>query len=322
MRIFRRKFNYLKAEIFYVRRLLEEGYGPRYWWPYVKNAYFGNYLVKRMPACAYEPNSEIELHTICHTQGVWMLYWMVRSLIGHTGLKPVIVIHDGGLDQNAVKTIAMKLPTAKIMFYKDNAERLQGVPGLPEIIKEAGINGHFFLTKLINPVVFSRAKRLLVTDIDILYYQPPTEIIDFMNGNSQYDALVQQGPEGVSPQGVPYGSFDLMVDDYYSDKYRLKEKDIARLNGGYILVRKDKLTIDKLAEFLEHNKRPLKDYFLEMSAWACLLAQMNYKILPHNRYQIKCGVGDQTIMKHFTSPRRHEMFAYGIDKARENIGKK
>jgi len=44
--------------------------------------------------------------------------------------------------------------------------------------------------------------------------------------------------------------------------------------------------------------------------------------LPSNRYQVKYRVNDQTVMKHFTSPRRYEMFAYGIDKARENIGKK
>lgn len=303
-------------------RLLHEGFGPRYWWPYVKNAYFGNYIVKYMPACKYEPNPEIELHTICHSQGLWMMYWMVRSLIGHTGLRPAIFIHDGGLSPDALKTIQLKFPTAKVMLYKENSKRLESVPGLPEIIKKAGTQGHFFLTKLINPLVFSRAKRLLVSDIDILYYKPPTELIDFMSGKSQYDAMVQQGPEGFSLKGAPYGVFDLGVDDYYSDKYRLKDKDISKLNGGYIMVRKDKLSTGQLAEFLEHNQRPLKDYFLEMSAWACLLAQMNYKLLPVDRYQIKSRISEATVMKHFTSPRRYEMFAYGIDQARKSIAKK
>jgi len=35
------------------------------------------------------------------------------------------------------------------------------------------------------------------------------------------------------------------------------------------------------------------------------------------KYIIKGGIKENTVIKHFTSPRRHEMYAYGIDKARE-----
>ena len=46
------------------------------------------------------------------------------------------------------------------MFKDETTKRIMAMPDVPEIIKKARRECHFFLDKLINPVVFSKAKKL------------------------------------------------------------------------------------------------------------------------------------------------------------------
>mgnify|MGYP001611517551 FL=1 len=77
--------------------------------------------------------------------------------------------------------------------------------------------------------------------------------------------------------------------------------------------------MDQMAEYLEHSKRLPEDYFSEMGFFACVLSQLNFKFLSTEEYIIKGPLTDKVVMKHYTSPRRYEMFAYGIDKVRQAI---
>ncbi|OGN07927.1 MAG: hypothetical protein A3C61_03400 [Candidatus Yanofskybacteria bacterium RIFCSPHIGHO2_02_FULL_39_10] len=308
-------FRRIKTELFYLKRLLEEGYGPSYWWPYVKNRFFGNYLFTYLPRYDYVADPDLELHTICsrHGQGLWMFAWMLSSFIFHSKLRPVVVIHDDGtIDKATEKLIQSKFPNTKVMFRDETTKRILEMPGIPEIIKKSRLECHFFLDKLVNPAVFSKAKKIIVSDSDILFYKSPTELIDFLNGSSGCDAVMQR-------QLGDTIEFDLMMDDFYTEKYKLKDNPVAMLNGGYLAVNMDKLSIDQLAECLEHTKMPFTDYFIEMRSWACLISQMNFKFLPPDRYAIKGFLNDGMAMKHYTSPRRYEMFAYGIDMAKKSM---
>lgn len=308
-------YKYIKTEAFFIRRLFELGYGPRYWWPYTKNRFFGNYLFSRLPRCNYVASPDLELHTICsrHGQGLWMFAWMIRSFLFHSKLKPVVVIHDDGtIDKATAELIKDKFPNTIIMFRDETTKRIMAMPDLPEIIKKARKESHFLLDKLMNPTIFSGAKKIIISDIDILFYKTPVEVIDFVEGRTSHDALIQR-------QAGDVFDFDLMMDDYYTEKYKLKDNPVSLLNGGYLMINRDKLSIGQLAECLAHIKRPFSDYFIDMSICACILAQTNFEFLSPERYAIKGFLNNKMVMKHYTSPRRYEMFAYGIDKARKII---
>lgn len=308
-----KKFNNLKRELFFIRRLLEEGYGPRYWWPYIKNRFFWPLLFRRLPKFEYVADPDLELHTVSNKKDLWMLAWMLRSFLAMSKLRPIVIIHDDGTwDKATEELVQSKFPNTKVMFRDETTKRIMEMPDVPEVIKKAKTECHFFLDKLINPVVFSKAKKLIVNDTDILYYKFPTEVVDFLSGRTGYDALVQ-------PQVKGGEKFDLMMDDFYMDKYKLKENKISFMNGGYLMVDKDKINMDQLAEYLSHTRRPLSDYFIEMAGWACILGQLNFEFLPPERYAIKGFLNDEMAMKHYTGPRRYEMFAYGIDKAKQTI---
>src|SRR3989344_5113531 len=311
----KKTINNLKLELFFIRRLLQEGYGPKYWWPYAKNRFFGNYLFHYLPRYEYIADPDTELHTVCSSRHLWMLSWMLRSFFIQSGLKPSIIIHDdGSIDKSVAELIQSKFSNVTIMFQDETAKQILEMPDVPAIIKKARTSSHFFLDRLINVAVFSKAKRILLSDVDILYFRPPAEVIDFMTGKTDFEALGQQSPESSEP-------YDLKMDDYCDKKYKLAEKRLYRMNGGYLMLDRQKLNVSQIVEYLEHVQMPFTDYFIEMSGWACVLAQLNFKYLSPHKYAIKGRLNDTMIMKHFTSPRRYEMFAYGIDKARENIDK-
>lgn len=266
-----------------------------------------------VPKFDYQADPDLELHTICNKKDLWMLVWMLRSFLTLSKLRPVIVITDDGtLDKATEKLIQSKFSNVKIMFKDETTKRIMAMPDVPEIIKKARRECHFFLDKLINPVVFSKAKKIIITDTDILFYKFPTEVVDFVNGRTNYDALVQR-------QGKGEVEFDLMMDDFYMEKYKLKESNVSFMNGGYLMIDKEKVGMNQLTEFFSHTRRPLSDYFIEMAGWACILGQSNFAFLPPERYAIKGFLNNEMVMKHYTSPRRYEMFAYGIDKAEQAI---
>ncbi len=306
--------NGLKLEIFLIRRLLQEGFGPRYWWPYIKNRFFGNYLFRYLPRCDYEADPEIELHITCSKKHLWMFAWMVRSFLAMSNLKPAIVIHDEGtMDPATADLIHRKFSNVTIMLRDETTKRILEMPDVPEIIKTARRNCHFFLDKLVDSAIFSKAKKIILSDCDILYFAPPTEVIDFLTGKTNLEGLCQQSLESSEP-------YDLRIDDYYMQKYHIQEKRLWLMNGGYLMLDRQKLTVGQLAEYLEHVQMPFTDYFIEMSGWACILAQLNFKYLSPDKYMIKGRLHAGTVMKHFTSPRRYEMFAYGIDEIRKKLG--
>ncbi|MBI2065063.1 MAG: hypothetical protein HYT62_03375 [Candidatus Yanofskybacteria bacterium] len=305
----------IKTELFYLKRLIEEGYGPSYWRAYFKNRFFGNYLFTYLPRYDYVADPDLEMHTICsrHGQGLWMFAWMLTSFLFHSKLRPVVIIHDDGtIDKDTEKLIQSKFPNTKVMFRDETTKRILEMPDIPEIIKRSRLECHFFFDKLTNALLFSKAKKLIVSDSDILYYGEPTEVVDFVLGRSDCDAMAQRhiGDDI---------DFILRMDDYYTNKYDLRDNKVALLNGGYLIIDKDKFSIDQLAEYLTHTERPLNDYFIEMEGWTCLFAQVDYKFLSTDRYAIKGLLNNNMVMKHYTSPRRYEMFAYGIDMARKSM---
>jgi len=116
-----KNFNDLKKELFLVRRLLEEGYGPRYWWPYVKNRFLWRIILPWVPKFDYKADPNLELHTICNKKELWMLVWMLRSFLVMSKLRPVIVINDDGtLDKATADLIHSKFSNVKIIFSDFN----------------------------------------------------------------------------------------------------------------------------------------------------------------------------------------------------------
>ena len=86
-----------------------------------------------------------------------------------------------------------------------------------------------------------------------------------------------------------------------------------------MVLNKNKITADMLLEFFDNADGPINSYLIEMTGWAFLLNHTKFCFLPIERYHIKGGLMSETVAKHFTNPRRHEFYAYGIDEVRKRM---
>lgn len=297
----------IKVELFFIFRLFRDGL-VLYLFRYCKNRFFGTYLLRKLSKFEYVTDSKIELHALCQKKDLWMLASSLRSFLYHSGLRPHIVIHDdGSIDDESAQLIESKFGGLRVLRKKEADALIKNFPGMTEKVINYRTNGHIMIMEFMDIFLLSKAETVVVYDSDILFYKKPEEVINFFNNDNRFDALIS----------TQYGTYDLKMDDYYSQKYELENKKVGYMNPGLIVYKKESIKFDKFLEYFDHTRRDIKDYFVGMTAWGCLISQTNFNFLPIEKYTIKWRPKENTVMKHFTSPRRHELYAYGIDLARK-----
>jgi len=300
-------FKKLRIELFFIARLFRDGL-LFHFFQYCKNRFFGEYLLKKLSKFEYTPDITIELHSLCQKKDLWMLACSLRSFLYHSGLHPYIIVHDdGSIDDEAVKLIESKFSGLLVLRKKEADELIKNFPGITEKVLNYRTEGHIMMMEFMDIFLLSGAENVIVYDSDILFYKKPEEVVNFFGDYNYLDALI-------SPQ---YGTYDLKMDDYYSQKYNLENKKVGYMNPGLIVYKKEAIRFDKFLEYFDHTIRDIKDYFVGMTAWGCLVSQTNFNFLPIEKYKIKWRPNVNTVMKHYTGPRRHELYAYGIDLARK-----
>jgi len=297
----------IRKEAFFIKKLFSQRYEMTFYFNYFKNKFFGATLLARLPSYKCNVDSKLSLHILCQEEDVGMIEWSVRSFLEHTGLCPRIIIHDDGtMTKKSALLLEKRFSNLRVLFKKDALRALSENPGFKGIIKKFSEGGHKVLIQLIDIFLLSDTEKVILMDGDVLFFKQPQELIDFVNGRYPYDAMVSW----------QNGNYDLVINDEYSKKYSVRERKAPEMNPGLIVYNKSSISLDKLVEFLNNTKRNYNDYFLAMTGWACLLSQSNYKFFSEDKYIIKGRPTGETVMKHFTNPRRHEFFGYGIDLSR------
>lgn len=302
-------FKRLKLELFYIKRLLQEGYGPSYWWPYFKNRFFGDILASRVPPVSCKPRSDFAVHILSQKHALWMLIWVIKSFLYYSKLCPQIIIHDeGSFDAKTVKLLESKFSNLKIVTRQEADRKIMSRTDLTDAFKKYRNAGNNILLKLTDIILLSEAKKIMVLDNDILFLGTPTEIIDFVEGRSLYDALITEGSR-----------MNIGIKDDYAAKYKIYEQKADFVNTGIVLFNKEVFSVKKLFEYFDNTLLDPHDYFIEAAGYSCLLAQCNFGLLPGDKYKVKGIPQDNDVIKHFTSARRYELYAYGIDMIRKKI---
>ncbi len=298
----------IKKELFLITKLFSQRYKLSNYFSYFKYRFFGNRILAKLPKSEGQSIQDFSVHILCQEGDAEMVEWSIRSFIKFSGLCPQIIIHDDGtLTDQSVHQLESRLNNVKVLRKNKALEMLESHPDFIGKIKEFSKRGHKVMIQLIDIYFLSATSKVMLLDGDVLFFKKPDEILDFISGKSAYNALVSR----------QYGTYDLRVDEYYSEKYKIIEREAGYMNPGIILFNKSSVTLEMFKEFFEHTKRQPDDYFLPMSGWGCLLSQVNSKFLSENRYIMKGRPNEDTIAKHFTGPRRHEFYAYGIELSRK-----
>lgn len=299
----------ISVELFFISRLLRDNLILRI--PaYLKNRFCGFYLLKKLSKLEYSADDTLELHSLCQKNDLWMLACSLRSFLYHSKLCPKIFIHDdGSIDEESAKLIESKFSSLKVLRKGYADEQTRNFPGMTEKVLNYRDKGHVMIMQFMDIFLLSRAENIIVYDSDILFFQKPKEIVNFFQESSSLDALISEQS----------GTYDLKMDEYYYEKYDLDKKRVGYMNPGLIVYKKNAIKFERFLEYFDHTHRDIKDYFMGMTAWGCLVSQTNFSFLPKDSYHIKGRLSGDTVMKHFTSPRRHELYAYGINEALKRI---
>ena len=300
----------IKEELFFIKETIRYGYGWSGVLKYLINKFWNSGAIYNLKLPDYKLIDGVEIHMLCRKKDSDMLAWSLTSFINQSGICPKIVVHDdGSFDKNTVNKLESKFPELKVLSLEKADRLINNMTGLSSRLLEYRSNGHKLIHKLIDVFLLSQSEKVMVIDSDILFFSYPQEILEFICGNSDYDSLITKNS----------GSYDLELLESYFRKHDILRGSADYMNSGLILYKKNKIELDKLLEYFENTQRMPSDYLVEMSGWACLIAQTKFMFLPPDRYPIKGKLSQNVVMKHFTNPRRHEFYIYGIDMVREEI---
>ncbi len=292
--------------------MIQYRYGPIKWYRYIKNKFFPVFLVRRVKSITSNHEDDFEWHILSHKIGLWMTYWTIRSFMYQSGLCPRVIVHDDGtIDPATARMFESKFSNVRVLLRGDANRQFSVLSDVPDIIKRARTSKNFYILMFLDHFFLSASRRVMVSDNDILFFQRPQEIIDFMAGKSDVDAMYFIGWDE--------NRNELPIDETYKKKYTSVLDDAARLNSGLMIFDKSKVKTDRVAEYFEHAT-DFDHHLIEQSGWGMILSQIPHAFFPEATYRLRGGVKPPVIFKHFTKPRRHEMFAYGIDEARKHMG--
>lgn len=302
----------IKEELFFIKETLRYGYKWRGVLRYLVNRFWVSKSVYNLRLPDYKPVNNVEIHVLCQKKDSGMLAWSLISFINTSGICPRIVVHeDGSFDKDTVNKLESKFPELEVLSLKRADELINNMTGLSPKLLEHRKYGHKLIYKLVDIFLLSQSEKVMVLDSDVLFFNYPGEISEFINGNSSYDSLI-------SDQN---GTYDLKLPDDYLRKYNILNSHADWMNSGIILYDKKKIELDKLLEYFENTLRKPGEYLVEMAGWGSLISQTKFKFLTKEKYIAKGKPESDTIAKHFTSPRRHEFYIYGIDMVKKKIKK-
>lgn len=300
----------IKRELFFIKETLRYGYGWNGVFKYLINKFFKSRAIFSLKLPDYKPVKGVEMHMLCQKKDAIMLAWSLTSFIGQTGICPKVIVHeDGSFDESTASWLEHKFPELEVLFLTKADALINNAAGLSPRLLEYRNYGHKLIYKLVDIFLLSQSEKIMILDSDVLFFNCPEEILKFINGGADCDSLISRHD----------GAYDLMLSPDYSAKYDILKNEAGYMNSGIILYKKDKIERNKLLEYFENTLREPRDYFVEMAGWGSLIAQTKFKFLAKERYIIKGRTENNTVAKHFTNPRRHELYIYGIDIVKNKV---
>ncbi len=311
-------FKRIKIEWYFIRRVLNPKYSPecrlnfRCYFNYFKNRFFGNIMASWVEPCEFSPNKDFELHILSQGGNLWMTIWSLKSFVFHSQLCPKIIIHnDGSIDERAVRILKEKFSGLEVISRQEADDLVFNRSSFSERVKKFRRSNNNLLLRIIDIPLLSRGSKIMILGDDVLFFKRPREIVNFVNEKSHHKAIASQNDNACN----------LGITEEYCDKYKLKERRADLMNPDVLVYDKDCITDNMIEEYFENTIMGTDYYFMELAGFACMIGQNNFSYLPIDTYHIKGPVSENTVMKHFTNPRRQDFFAYGIDVVKNTMEK-
>ena len=291
-------FKRLKLEVFFLKKAFFQYHAG---WRYIYSKFFlVNTILKSGIIETPISNHDLSMHILTSHKDMKMMLWSLASFYKVFKNPGQLYIHsDGSVTSQDREMLKKFLPTASVVdsnnFARDFGNQLDQHQTIKKFRTE--YQQYFLLKKLIDPYLVSDKQYHLIIDTDLLWYKTPAEIETAINQGCIKSLMM--------PSPIP-------TYVYFKDG-RLAE-NLAMKNSGIVLYAKKNFNLNKLAEYLTKidTANLENNHFIEQAGYAYCLDSL--EDLPKDTYIIKESVTANTIMRHYTSPRRPLFYIEGLEK--------
>lgn len=238
----------------------------------------------------------LEVHLLCHGGDYLCAIWALKSLCLTSGVRWPVVIHLQGRTTSTMRRrLRRHLPDARLV-EQGEADAVVGqalAHGSPRLLEARRQSP--FMMKLVDPVLLTRADRIVVLDSDVLFFRDPRELRAHAEAESTASWVFQRDP--ISTYNVTEAearsAFGIAMPD--------------RVNSGIAVIPRRLVDLRLCERFLEHPDVRRPSGWIEQTLFAlCAGARGNVEFLSSS-YVISLERGldyDALTARHFAGPSR------------------
>ena len=247
-----------------------------------------------------------EVHILTWDMDWQMALWAAKSFYHYAGVDWPLVWHEAGSLRPCYRTALKRHFPQSLVLTAEEA-----TTGVEAELARGGFTRclharrrSFMLMKMIDCVVLSNAKRLLLLDSDVLFFKKPEELI--AAGTSELLKNLFNRDKG-SWYTIPREAA----------KARYGIDLIPELNAGLGLVRRESLTLPMMEEFLADPDIQSEPWLTEQTLQALCGSRVGVELLPET-YLVSQSPGLTTskggplVSKHYPGLVRHLLYEEGM----------
>ena len=296
----------LKKDIFYLRKaFFEYHHGVKY----IYNRYYFSHKILSLNRILEKAVNypDLSIHVLVGKRDSVMMLWSLASFYEVAQMYGQLYIHsDGTLTERARGWIKRLFPSAIIIepleFIKHYGNTLRQYPVIEAF--RTRFPQYFLLKKLIDPYFISPASCRLVIDSDLIWLARPQALNDCLDNGCKNSFMTA----------------NLTPTAFYFQNNEVMDAGLSSYNSGIVLYRKQNFNLSRLTEFLNKvdTSRPQNVHFIEQAGYSYCLDKLTGLPLP--AYHVKGPVTAETVVKHYTGPRRPLFYIEGIELLRRRLG--
>lgn len=281
----------------------------RYWWRTIRRIQAEgvarafrrwrqwSHVLATAPVYADVPGrSPVEVHLLCHRGDHLCAIWALKSLYRTSGVRWPAVIHVQGVCTAAMlRRFRTHVPDARLVLQDDADARVREALGdrCPRLVEARRQSP--FMMKLIDPVLWATAERIVILDSDVLFFRDPRELRAHVEQAPADTWLFQRDPASTYNVTEEVAASALGV--------RIPE----RVNSGIAVVPRSLVDLDRCERWLEHPDVRRPSGWIEQTLFAlCAGAKGRVQYLsPSYVISLEHGLDyDGFTARHYAGPSR------------------
>jgi hypothetical protein len=287
--------NRLRAGYREVKRVLR--HGPGYPW----RRYFAPTTILKGVRIHTDDAADITVCSLTGRNDWLMCLWALVSFYKFSGFRlPLLIYSDGSLKSAHTERIRRVFPNARIVdpVTADVAvtDALAAYPNCRQ----------FRLTqpcarRIIDLPILCRSKSMLMLDSDVLFFERPEELMNYMSGDRSGNFVFERDPQ----------------DSYFDSRENIRKSfnvEVApQVNCGITVADITNFDYPRIEKWLGNDAFLKKHHWAEQGLWAMYAGQARTTFLSEAYdVNLSADIEPNAVMKHYIKPIRDFIFMSGI----------